>query len=361
MSSSPDCLTIDWPRDGLENVRSCPICDSRDRAPLYVGLTDRVYTSTPGKWDMYLCATCGSAYLDPRPTSSTIHLAYREYYTHIIPAVADTAPRTGIRRFTRALGNGYRNWRYGTREEPATRFGILVAWLFPRARRSIDSDFRRLPRPRAGARLLDVGFGSGAFLDHAKLAGWRVTGIDTDPLTVSSARARGLEVYETDLESYEVKPGSFDVITLSHVIEHVHDPRAFVTRTYNLLKPGGIVWIETPNQDSYGHRRFGRHWRGLEPPRHLALFSWRSLESLLRETGFVDMKRLTRHEVYAELAVKSQGISGGWTPETRPAPSTKERVANWFGGFISRLDYRLSEFATLLAAKPRQSRDSEVS
>jgi 2-polyprenyl-3-methyl-5-hydroxy-6-metoxy-1,4-benzoquinol methylase len=343
-------LSAPWPEGGLERVPACPLCGSRERTPLHLGIADGAYENTPGRWDLYRCAGCGCAFLDPRPTRESIPLAYREYYTHAAPDGGGAGALTGMRRVRRALANGYRNWRYGTRERPATRMGVPAAWLFPATRRRIDLEFRHLPRPWPGARLLDVGFGDGAFLDRARSAGWQVTGVDPDPVTVDAARRRGLDVREGILDVLYDGLGPFDVVTLSHVIEHVHDPRAFVRRIRALLKPGGIVWIETPNLEGSGHRRFGAAWRGLEPPRHLVLFGWDSLEALLREAGFAALRRLPRHEVYAEQAPKSLAIRRGWSPRRRPAPGPGERIANRLLGLGSRFDYRRSEYVTLIAA-----------
>lgn len=341
-----------WPEGGLEPVPACPVCSARGRAPLHLQMTDRAYEHTPGTWNLYRCTSCSCAYLDPRPTPQTLPLAYREYYTHDSPESQASGSMTGTRRLKRALGNGYRNWRFGTKASPATRLGIVAAWFLPGTRRWIDLQFRNLPKPAPGARLLDVGFGDGAFLEHARSAGWRVMGVDPDPVTVASARARGLDAYQGDLHTLPAQPESFDAVTLSHVIEHVYDPRRFLQQAYRLLKPGGLAWIETPNLDSDGHRRFGASWRGLEPPRHLVLFGWEPLEALLRAEGFRDIRRLPRHEMYATQAVKSEGIRRGWRPRQRPAPGLDERALNWLLGLGSRLDPRRAEYVTLLAAKP---------
>ena len=340
-----------WPAGGLERAQACPLCGSRARTPLHTGIADHAYEHTPGRWDLHRCANCACAYLDPRPTRESIHLAYREYYTHSAAAGGGAESLTGVRRTRRALANGYRNWRYGTKEHPASALGAPVTWLFPGTRRRIDLEFRHLPRPWPGARLLDVGFGDGAFLERAKSAGWQVAGVDFDPVTVEAARQRGLDVYEGSLDALGGVAGPFDVVTLSHVIEHVHDPRAFVREVRAKLKPGGLAWIETPNLASSGHRRFGADWRGLEPPRHLVLFDWDSLEALLRAEGFVDLRRLPRHEVYAELAPKSVAIRRGWHPRHRPAPALGERLVHRALGLGSRFDYRRTEYVTLLAAR----------
>jgi SAM-dependent methyltransferase len=93
-------------------------------------------------------------------------------------------------------------------------------------------------------------------------------------------------VVQAGLPCTTLPPESFDVVTLSHVIEHLHDPRPALREIHRLLAPGGLVMITTPNLDAYGLEVFGRCWRGLEPPRHLVLYTSRSLGGLLSDAGF---------------------------------------------------------------------------
>jgi SAM-dependent methyltransferase len=181
------------------------------------------------------------------------------------------------------LANGYKNWTFGTSLEPSTRLGILAAFLLPVQRATLDRQYRHLPnRPERG-RVLDIGFGDAGFLENARAAGWAVVGTDLDPAVVRSARARG---FDARLGTVDEAHGPFDVITMSHVIEHLHDPVGVLHSCYELLSPGGMLWLETPNIDAVGRRKFRRHWRGLEPPRHLVLFNRASLKQALRDAGF---------------------------------------------------------------------------
>ena len=82
------------------------------------------------------------------------------------------------------------------------------------------------------------------------------------------------------------------MITLSHVIEHVHDPMKVLESCLKLLKPGGKIWIETPNIHSLGHDRFQKNWRGLETPRHLVLFNKVSLREAVLNAGFREVNNL---------------------------------------------------------------------
>ena len=133
---------------------------------------------------------------------------------------------------------------------------------------------------------MDIGCGDGSFLQVAQTCGWDVIGIDPDPKVVANCRSQGWNVLQGDIEQFYDKERLFDVITMNHVIEHVHDPLAVLKACHRLLKPGGQLWLETPNIDSFGHLQYGRNWRGLEPPRHLLLFNQRSLLTALLAAGF---------------------------------------------------------------------------
>lgn len=165
-------------------------------------------------------------------------------------------------------------------------------FLFVRKRREVDRSFRCLPRLPCHAHVLDLGFGDAGFLLRVK-EGWTVSGADLDPVVVAAARDNGLtDVREGGLEAFADRKSYYDAITLAQVIEHVHEPRTTLEMAYSMLKPGGILWIDTPNLNGPGHERFGRHWRGLEPPRHLVLFHRQALINLAAEVGFTGFEDL---------------------------------------------------------------------
>lgn len=198
---------------------------------------------------------------------------------------------------------------------------------------------------------MDVGAGNGAYLLSVRSAGWEIVGVEPDPAAAAVARRTGLDVREGSIHSLQSGDGTFDVITMNHVIEHVHEPRKVLSEAFRLLRPGGILYLETPNIESYGHRRFGRHWRGLEPPRHLVLFNWNSLEALLSEVGFAQIERRRRSGVYVSLAAKSRAIQRGGDPETTDNSRLLTRVADSLLELRTLFDHRRSEYVTLLAQK----------
>ena len=341
-----------WPAEGLERVPACPVCGGNRRSLAYPDLTDNVAFCAPGAWAMQRCQECGSHYLDPRPDPATIHLAYARYFTHAAPrGAARREPPGGLATLRRSLANGYRNWRFGTQARPATALGIGLALLIPRLRRTADSRMRFIPRASAGRRLLDVGAGNGDFLLQARSAGWDVVGVEPDAAAVASARRAGLDVRQGGIDALSDQPASVDVITMNQVIEHVHDPRRVLGVAYQLLRSGGLLFLETPNVSSDGHRRFGRHWRGLEPPRHLVLFNWDSLERLLEAVGFGEIQRIPRAGVYPTLAIKSRAIQRGVDPEDTGRAPPLQRFGDTLRELGTMSNHRRREYITLLAMK----------
>lgn len=275
-----------WPVQDLESIDLCPACGGRQHQLRYLDLRDDAFQCAPGTWTMVDCLACGSGYLNPRPTPNSIGRAYSNYYTHDTKSGRTNEGLGLLKRILRALANGYYNEKYGTKFFPASTLGYWIAPLFPERQKQLDNYARHLPRAVAGARLLDVGCGGGDFLLFAKSADWQVTGLDLDPVSVEKCRAMGLEVSLHTPEQLYAEGHRYDRISLSHVIEHVHDPRALLAACFSLLKPEGSLWIQTPNYSSSCHRHFKESWRGLEAPRHLAIFSFEALIRALRDAGF---------------------------------------------------------------------------
>lgn len=275
---------VGWSRDDLESVASCPACGCPESRPIYTGLVDWL-ERTSGKWEMRTCNRCQSMFLDPRPNVRSIHKAYASYYTH--GSGRDSYLADNGKSVLWRLANGYMNARYGMHRRPAQASGRWLLPLLPILRQQIDFFCRNLPA-RHG-RLLDIGCGNGTFLLRAIDAGWSVMGLEPDEIAAASSRGSGLDVVTGVIDDFE-DPHGFDAITVSHVIEHVHAPRAFLERISANLRAGGFIWIATPNARSVGRYWFGRAWRGLEPPRHLTVLTAKALKCILLEAGFTDIK-----------------------------------------------------------------------
>ena len=133
--------------------------------------------------------------------------------------------------------------------------------------------------------LLDMGAGVGAFLDTMKNKGWSVTGVEPDAGARSLASSLfGLELKDTDVLK-TLPGGSFDAITLWHVLEHVHELHPYMDRLRDLLKEGGKIFIAVPNYTSGDAEAYGPGWAAYDVPRHLYHFSPRSIEHLVKSHG----------------------------------------------------------------------------
>ena len=160
----------------------------------------------------------------------------------------------------------------------------------PAPRQAVDrgrpGDGARGPR---GGRLLEVGCGGGDSLALLQELGWDAEGVDFDPEAVANARAKGLRVRQGDLAGQGYPSSSFDAVIASHVIEHVPDPEALLVEALRVLRPGGTLVLYTPNAASLGRRHYREDWRGLEPPRHLHVFTPQALSALTRRAGFAEV------------------------------------------------------------------------
>lgn len=284
-----------WSRGRLERVDACPACGSSERRGQPLACSDYRTPLRDDTWCMHRCAGCRSLYLDPRPDQESLPRAYEVYYTH---SQDDEQARTsGLAGVLWRLIHGYLNQRFALSRQPAFRSGarlfrLMIPWrmkLDYYGRHLFPSDF-----PRQG-RLLDVGCGNGAFLARAAEMGWQVDGLDPDPAAVAVCAGQNLHVVQGALRDAPAEwAGQFDVVTMSHSIEHVTDPGMELKRVFSLLRAGGVLWLACPNPDSLGSRVYAQAWRGLHAPYHLVIPSARQLSRLLLDAGFVHPVRMRR-------------------------------------------------------------------
>jgi SAM-dependent methyltransferase len=140
--------------------------------------------------------------------------------------------------------------------------------------------------------MLDFGCGTGHWLVALKQRarpGQRFIGIDASEGAIDKLRSQGIEAYVGDdqvLED-ELAENSVDVILLTHVIEHVPDPKRTLRRLARVLKPGGVIHGVTPNVDAWDVRRYGKYWGGWHAPRHFILFDDVLFRRYAEESGLV--------------------------------------------------------------------------
>jgi 2-polyprenyl-3-methyl-5-hydroxy-6-metoxy-1,4-benzoquinol methylase len=322
-AAAPD---VGWATEELETVRRCPICDVERSTPLHSGLTDPTGAAS-GEWSLRRCSGCRAGYLTPRPRAAAIARAYEfeDYYTHGATEPAQV-PTTITGRIRASLKHGYLRERYGYGLRPASRLGYHLGRAIPGLVGPSDAWVRHLAA-RPGARLLDVGCGNGVFVDRMCQLGWRAEGVDLDPRSVQRAQALGRSVRLASVEEVgQGPPRCYDAITMSHVIEHLYSPVEALEQLRRLLRPGGTLWIATPNVDSLGHNRFGPHWRGLEVPRHVALFSASSLLDRLRAAGFSELEVMRPMQSNRWMLEESARLEAAAESLPRPAAA---RIRRW--------------------------------
>jgi 2-polyprenyl-3-methyl-5-hydroxy-6-metoxy-1,4-benzoquinol methylase len=218
------------------------------------GAEIRVLESSPDGVRAVRCAACGLVRLDPPPDLSAVPQHYDEGY--------------------------FRPWI----EEQSSPRGRL--W---------KKRLALLESHRKTGRLLDVGCADGAFLSAAKASGWTVTGTEVSDWAVKNIPAKlGAEVKAGDIASVDLPDGSFDAITMWHVLEHTPDPLADLRRIRALLKDDGVFIMAVPNERNMIFRtlyplargRFLRYYTPGERELHLFHFTAATLRAMLEKAGF---------------------------------------------------------------------------
>jgi SAM-dependent methyltransferase len=140
--------------------------------------------------------------------------------------------------------------------------------------------------------LLDVGAGTGHFAHYMQTHGWQVLALEPDE-NARKVAAEKLGIEIRPLEALAVQqPLSYDVITLWHVLEHVHDVQGYMDHFRSILKPGGTLIIAVPNHTSRDAKQYGQNWAAYDVPRHLWHFSPASMEKLMLNHRFSLLQKI---------------------------------------------------------------------
>lgn len=187
------------------------------------------------------------------------------------------------------------------------------------------SQRQAISRYKKAGTILDIGCSSGAFLRTMKGESWKLYGIEMESLTAEKARAAtGADIFVGDALDAPFPAGSFDVITCSDVLEHVYQPRQFLAKVLEWLKPGGIFYAGLPNIDSWEARMLGTYWYGLELPRHLYHFSPRSLRYVMTSLGFEEISIATPPISYIERSASYLRTGVAYKCGISTSPMSKE-------------------------------------
>ena len=237
---------------------NCTWCNGHNSELLFEG-PDRLL-HLPGTFQVVRCSNCSLIRQDPRLKWDSLQHYYPDSYpSYYSPSVEAT---TLISRMI----NQYGMWKR----------------------------LRAIERYQSSGLLLDVGCGTGDFLDQAhRSAHWNAAGVEPSSRANLIARERlPFPIFHGSLEDYDPDPDTFDVVTLWNVLEHLPHPADDLRHIFQMMKVGGLLVISIPNLESPGAGLFKTRWLGWDLPRHLYFFPRDLLVDVLHSIGFrvIDFK-----------------------------------------------------------------------
>lgn len=250
-----------------ERLTNCPLCKS---VHFLNQLVVKDHAHSKESFSICRCTNCDLWFTNPRPTPKSITAYYdnENYISH-------KDKNTNIINFL------YKIVRKFTIKEK-------LNWL--------------KERNKTPGRLLDFGCGTGHFLYASKQNGWDISGIEPNKEARELAKATyNLEI-QSELLSLTNKK-KYDVITLFHVLEHVHDLKGTIKTLLDLLKKRGILYIAVPNRDAPDSQYYKEDWAALDVPRHLYHFNKKSIENLANKYSLkiIDEKPMPFDTYYISL------------------------------------------------------------
>jgi 2-polyprenyl-3-methyl-5-hydroxy-6-metoxy-1,4-benzoquinol methylase len=282
-----------------ENV-ACPVCAARDEEEI-LALAEAAV-----EYRLVRCRTCDFGYLNPRPDPASIVQFYpAEYESYEVPEFHRGRWAAPLRR---RLARWVMARYYGDPPPLAHWYQHALAmmarpWLAP----SRDS-LTAIPFHGQG-RLLDYGCGNGWYAERMRQRGWKVTGMDFSPHAAAQVQKHfGIPVIVGTLPHSQIAPNSQDLITMSNVLEHVHEPLPLLRAAAEALRPGGLLAVAVPNRDSWSFGHFGRDWWALQLPLHLSHFTPTTLRRLVSAAGLrVRELRLVAHAGWVRRSARRAG------------------------------------------------------
>lgn len=255
----------------------CPVCKGAEFKEV---LRAKDHTVSGEVFAIQHCASCSHRFTSPVPTQDEIGPYYKS---------ADYVSHTN------------------TSQGLINRIYQVVRKITLKSKRRLITNVSG----KSSGRLLDVGSGAGAFLATMKEAGWQVKGLEPDPDARAVAQ-KDFGVESQPIEELMTLPeAQWDVISMWHVLEHVHELDAYLDKFSKLLTADGRLLIAVPNYTSHDAQKYGAGWAAYDVPRHLYHFSPASMQRLLELHGFklLKMKRMPFDSFYVSML--SERYKGG--------------------------------------------------
>jgi len=220
--------------------KECPVCHSLTCA----------FWGKVGVYTIFRCKDCGHGITYPVPTSDELERLNSELYTL---------------------------------EQRVQTYLPKMHYFEKRYRKTLNS----IKKLKSGGRLLDVGCNIGMFLKVAREEGFDVAGVELNQDCAEfGSRHFSVPIYSDYLENIAKELGTFDVVTLFDVLEHIPDMTGFVNSVKSVLNEDGLLVIQLPNFGSLMAELTGSQWKWLTPPDHLHHFTPHSLQLFLELHGF---------------------------------------------------------------------------
>ncbi|UOR04859.1 class I SAM-dependent methyltransferase [Hymenobacter aerilatus] len=231
-----------------ERLEACPVCGKSDFQNKLV-VEDKSVSKE--SFAIQQCTACKFQFTNPRPDAAHIGRYYEsdEYVSH-------NSGAAGL------INQAYKVARFFTLRRKVALLNRLV--------------------PRKG-KLLDYGCGTGHFVAAAKADGWQVHGLEPNPRAREEAIGRVGANVGTPEDLSKLPVGSFDAITLWHVLEHVHTLNETLRQLIQLLKPEGVLILAVPNVESLDAQHYRQDWAAYDVPRHLYHFAPNTMRQLLKK------------------------------------------------------------------------------
>lgn len=236
----------------LETLTQCPVCGENEFKDF---LTCQDYTVTQEKFTITQCSGCGFKFTNPRPNETAIGRYYQseEYISH-----------------------------------SNTKKGLINQIYHMVRNRALKGKLKLVNKLAKGQtrNILDIGCGTGFFLKTCKTDGWQIMGCEPDQKTRAMATENtGIDIQQ-NIFSDKLKPVGFSIITMWHVLEHVHQIDKTIQRLYELLDNQGTLVVAVPNANAHEAARFKETWAAYDVPRHLYHFTPETIVPLFQKHNF---------------------------------------------------------------------------
>lgn len=324
----------------------CELCGSPN-AEVIVRQKDLLHHITDELYSIVRCVSCRFMYLSPRPTEAEIGRFYPDTYYS-----APAPPRrfSGVKRWVMEDYYGYPS------DHPRTMLHRLrKVLLYPEMLRRRVTGRTILPWVGKG-RLLDVGCGHGVSAAVLAQQGWEVYGLDFSRVAADHARVLlGRDrVHIGDLYSAHYPDRRFDVVLMSHALEHLYQPKKVLAEVRRILKDEGRLVVAVPNAESWEAALCGPWWGPWDPPRHLYHFTKESLARLLTMAGF----SVARFRTGVTSAHLTSSVERAWRETRGTALPMKRSIERWLLRPFSLLAGNLGHGTELLVQAVKSERQA---